>query len=168
MQSLKTLLFVACAAVFLAEVSSQPNRILGRIIGGHDVSVYQLTYQVSIQYTKANHLICSGAVLSERWVITSAKCVHEYPSTDLQIFYGARSLSERRKFTNVAQMFKHEKFDKYHLENDLAMLYTSTKIRFDVNVVDKIRLPTHEPVDGEVAMVSGWGVTSVSVAFSQF
>lgn len=168
MESLKTLLFVACAAVFLAEVSSQPNRIQGRIIGGHDVSVYQLTYQVSIYYTKAKHHICSGAVLSERWVITSAKCIHEFPSTDLQIFYGARNLSERGRITKVAQVFKHGKFDKYHLENDLAMLYTSTKMRFDVNVVDKIRLPTHESADGEAAMVSGWGVTSVSVSFSPF
>lgn len=166
MESLKILLFVACAVVFLTEVSSQPNRLIqGRIIGGYDVASYQLTYHVSIRHVKEKYHLCSGAILSERWVITSARCVDELSNNDIQVFYGARSLSESGKITKVAQIFKHRKFDRSSYDHDLAMLFVTSKIKFELNVVDKIRLPTHKSVENDVAMVSGWGVTTVSLSF---
>lgn len=166
MESLRVLLFVACVGVYLSGVSSQPNRFIqGRIIGGYDVPSYLITYQVSIRNAKNNHHICSGAVLAERWVITSARCVYDVSISDLQVFYGSRSLSGYGKTIKVTQVFKHKRFDAIFYENDLAMLYTATKIKFERNVVDKIRLPAKESVENEIAMVTGFGVTSVSLFF---
>lgn len=169
MELLKILLFVAYASVFLAEVSSQSNRLIqSRIIGGYDVASYQLTYHVSIRHVKDNNHLCSGAILSSRFVITSARCVHELSNNDIQVFYGARWLSESGKITKVAQIFKHRKFDKTFYEHDLAMLFVSSKIKFELNMVDKIRLATHESVENDVAMVSGWGMTTVSTSLILF
>lgn len=162
MESLNTLLCVACAAIFLAGVSSQPNRLIqGRLIGGYYVADYQFTYQVSLRSVNDSQHFCSGAVLAERWIITSARCVHEFSNNDVQVFYGARSLSGYNKIMKVARIFIHPKFEKTFLNNDLAMLYTASKISFVLNVVNKIKLTTQESVENDVAIVAGWVSTSV-------
>lgn len=158
MGSIKTLIFVACVAVFLVEVSSQ-------IIGGYDAAPYQFTYQVAIR-TIARKYICSGAVLSERWVITAAQCVLRTHENQLEIAYGSRSLGGHSRATKVGRIVRHPNFQYHNLNNDLAMLLTASKIKFDRNVVEAIALPKQASVENDVAIVSGWGKSSVSVLIS--
>ncbi|KAJ3660289.1 hypothetical protein Zmor_004744 [Zophobas morio] len=44
----------------------------GRIIGGGDIDISQVPWQVSVQFYGAH--ICGGAILSQTWVITAAHC----------------------------------------------------------------------------------------------
>lgn len=89
MGSLKSLIFFALVAVFWPEVTSQ-------IIGGYDAAFYQFTYQVSIRGINKRH-ICSGSILSEQWVITTARCVQNAKEDALEISYGSRFLSVHAK-----------------------------------------------------------------------
>lgn len=46
-----------------------------KIINGDDVTTHKYPYQVSIQTGLFNQHQCGGALLSPKWVITSAHCV---------------------------------------------------------------------------------------------
>lgn len=68
---------------------------------------------------------------------------------------------QRKK--KVSKIVRHPEFKSHNLDHDLAMLLTATKIEFSINTVEAIGLPTHASVENDVAVVSGWGETSVSI-----
>lgn len=155
MELSRSLFFFALVAVLSAVVSSRSNPLIReRIIGGSGAPTYQFTYQVSIR-TEKEH-ICSGAILTDRLVITACSCVKDFDDKDINISYGSRFLNDGEN-TKVAQIIRHHKFDHTNLVNNIAMLFTSSKMVFVKFMVEPIALPDQEPARDEVALISGWG-----------
>ncbi|EJY58048.1 AAEL017520-PA [Aedes aegypti] len=50
-------------------------RSSGRVVGGFEVPVEQVPFQVSLSSDNFNH-ICGGSLLSERWLMTTGHCAH--------------------------------------------------------------------------------------------
>lgn len=160
MEAFSSLLFAAFAVLLLAGVSSHANpSIQGRIIGGYDAPINHFTYQVSVRQGKEH--ICSGVILSQRWVLTACSCVKDLKTKQIQIYYGTRFLTNDGQITKVFQIFRHPEFNEKNLANNIAMLSTSSDMVFVQNMIGPVTLPTQEPKDFGVAIVSGWGVTMV-------
>lgn len=157
MELLKGLLLVALVAI--ASASLQQSRI----VGGEAAESDEFTYQVSLRSERTRTHFCSGAILTSRWIITSSQCVHTKVVNEYYAVYGARRLSEAGQTTKIAEVVNHPKYDPLYLENDLALLFTKSKIVFIHDVVDPIALPLQASHDGDVAIVSGWGITEVRI-----
>lgn len=158
MESIHRLLFAFSACVLLTSVAS--IAIKPRIIGGYDVPSfpYHFGYQVSMRQNGTHY--CSGAILSDRWIITAYECVKGVNLRYVDIAYGARRLSEDSKTTKIAKVFKHPHLSDTNLENNMAMLMTLSKITFET--AEPIAITIKPAVEGDVAIVSGWGDTDVS------
>lgn len=151
--------FLLIALVALTSASLQQSRI----IGGDAAASYQFTYQVSLRFENIkNYPFCSGAILSNRWILTANRCVNDKKIDEYYVVYGARRISEPGQKTKIAKVINHPEYNPELVENDLALLFTKSKMVFIQNVVDPIALPTQASRDDDVAMVSGWGITEVS------
>lgn len=82
----------------------------------------------------------------------------------LRVAVGSSKRLSGGEVYDVKTIYVHEKYSSLTLEHDIAMIVTSTKMKFDKNVgavfipEPNFRLPV-----GTVALVSGYGVTTVSI-----
>lgn len=93
--------------------------------------------------------------------MSACRCVDTRGANEYYVQYGTRRLSDPGKRTKIAQVYKHPDYNAKDIENDLAMLLTSSKIVFQQGIAEPIALPVRETNVGDVAIVSGWGVTEV-------
>lgn len=160
----KTFVFVACVVAILATADAQPGfKIQERIVGGYGVPTSKFIYQAGIREVRDKGFRCSGAILSERWVVTAARCVVDFEINDLEIIYGSRTRNDGR-VAKVSDIFVHKKYNRNTFANDIAMLSTAARMKLSVNVAGPIALPTEAAVAEQIALVSGWGVTHVSIS----
>lgn len=90
------------------------------------------TYQVSYRIYQNAHS-CGGALLSDRWILTSASCVYNGGSFQYNqaiIVVGGHDLREGHSY--ICDFVKtHEYFDYSTRENDIALARTSRPIVFN-------------------------------------
>lgn len=160
MKAISSLFFVICATALVVDVTSHPNpHTQGRIGGGNDAPLNHFTYQVSIRQAK-NH-VCSGTIISKRWVLTVCSCVKDFKTKDLKVYYGSRFLTSDAYITKVFQIFKHPEFNENNLDNNVAMLSTSSDMEFVENMVGPVNLPREQEPHGHQFLISGWRATDV-------
>jgi len=113
---------------------------------------------------------CSGALIADRWVITTAQCVHTEKASNMQVLLGdfdltkpAPSEAERQK---VLQIIEHPRFDSASFDFDFALvkiekveLYLSQG-RSKSLTISPVCLPgtttEFKPIENKLAMVSSW------------
>lgn len=105
---------------------------------------------------------CSGVILTEDWILTSARCVADFRIEDLEVAYGIRNPQRPESHNGIIIKIIHPDFNRNMFVNDIAMLLTKKKIEFVPNVIDWIRLPIEAPKDGEAVTVSSWVWRKVS------
>lgn len=84
----------------------------------------------------------------------------------LRVAVGTSKRLSDGELYDVKTVYAHEKYSSLTLEHDIAMLVTSKKMKFDENV-GAVFIPESNfslPV-GTPALVSGYGVTSVSISY---
>lgn len=103
---------------------------------------------------------CSGVILKENLVLTSAQCAKKYIS--FQVVVGKRSPSEDGEQTLYVKLVHiHPRYDAGRPENDLAVIELRDRIAFKRNVI-AVCLPERDFAEsilmsGELpAVVTGW------------
>jgi len=91
------------------------------------------------------HPICSGAVLTENYVITSAVCISLYNASNYYVLlgdYNIKDMYDGQERFEVAEIKIHPGFDLsiQGYPNDIALLRLSTSVKFNVKI-EQICLP---------------------------
>lgn len=151
-------------AVFLISAAVSAN-IVPKISNGEDAVIAELPFLISIQ--EVNVHICGGSLLSEKWILSAARCFVARNIADLNIEYGNTVISPGPTGDNkaaIAEVIYHEDYSAAPLVNDIAVVLSATPIitgLFDPFV--KLAAPGARIRSGIPSVHAGWGHTSLGV-----
>lgn len=142
----------------------------GRIVGGFEIDITTIPWQVSLQSTNRRHF-CGGSIISSKWILTAAHCTtSELVESDpnrVTIKSGANIHREGAE-TKVKRLVNHPKYNKKTLDYDFALLELDNELEFNKNrTAIKLAESTDRYVDGLMCLVTGWGDTKNSSESSQ-
>lgn len=163
----------------MVSVFCRPETILNsRIVGGTDAPPAQYPYQASLR-TPANSHFCGGSIISNRWILTAAHCVYGQTPNSMMAVVGTNYLNSGGTAYGIAFIQSHEGYDPQNNQNDIAVLGVNGVITIlptiKVNIsgiisvkptVATIGLASENTPGGTPAVLSGWGLTSVSLNFN--
>ncbi|KAK2577964.1 hypothetical protein KPH14_012264 [Odynerus spinipes] len=180
-------MFAQLTIVFLVAVAAadpvprlpslNPYTPNGRIVGGEDVKIEKVPYQVSLQVY--GFAFCGGSIIAENWVLTAGHCMI-YSANTMTVRAGTATKSSGgsqhqvcldNKFNTsinramdtiwVAEIIRHENYrtNQYGIpENDVALLRLATPFKLDDT---RQPIPMYnrkeESVPGVKATITGWG-----------
>ncbi|XP_046741207.1 trypsin-1-like [Diprion similis] len=154
------ILFVLVATAVVAP-SSILNKLspVSRIIGGKNVTIDEVPYQVSIQLNGSN--ICGGSIISENWILTAAHCM-EYPISWYTIRAGSSLSTSGGSVISFASYMIHENYSlnsEYGFGiDDIALVELKENLTLDSTCASiSLYEQDEEAVAGAQAVVSGWG-----------
>nr|XP_022909847.1 brachyurin-like [Onthophagus taurus] len=136
-----------------------------RIVGGWESERNALPYMAAIIVTKGTgNYLCGGSLISQVDVLTSAQCL--IGAFQAQVILGAHRLDV---IEATQQRFYSSQFEIHHgyepdlFINDIAAIKLQAAVQLN-DFVSIVAVPRFEDVvhnfAGEVAVVSGWGLTS--------
>ncbi|EAT34029.1 AAEL013712-PA [Aedes aegypti] len=133
-------------------------RSSGRIVGGFEVPVEEVPFQVSLSGVGSSHF-CGGSLLSERWVMTAGHCAAS-GQTNLQVRIGSSQHASGGQLIKVKKVNRHPKYDEVTTDYDFALLELEETVTFSDSCAP-VKLPQKDaPVnEGTCLQVSGWGNT---------
>lgn len=145
--------FIFICLVFLSEIFSGDAR--------ND----QFPYLVGLYNKNASLIsfpICTGVIIENRHILTSARCVKEYQCdlSDIVGYAGSTSREKQDVKIEFDHISVHPEFDSRNRLNDIAIMHTRSTLNFTNNNLHPIALPkVKQPKEGNVSVVaSGWGV----------
>lgn len=147
---------LAFLMVVEARILAETNE---RILGGQQARVSQFPHQVSLRgFVQPNVVwhFCGGALISDRFVLTTANCMQGYNSTNVTINVGSLVVTQVGTMYAVSRITNHPQFNRKIMANDISLVKSAQRITF-TNLVRPIRLPTSTVPDGYTATISGWG-----------
>merc|ERR1711970_119804 len=147
-----------------------------RIVGGSETEINEYPWMAVIA-TTAESQFCGGSLIGSQWVITATHCMFKdqaqtQPQTaaDIVVVLGEHDLFDQnesklpRKVVKVSQIIKHEHYDKWTFNNDIALLKLAEEV--DLLTYTPVCLPkTGDIFVGRNAWVYGWGSTSFMGAY---
>lgn len=127
---------------------------------------YSWSMIVSIRMNGTNKHACSGTILSESYILTSASCVANIPSFGLSIVAGVHNYSEPLStYRKVDQVILHPNYAgaSQNHANDIAILHLSKPFDFRIDpYVTRTCLPEKSqilyPETGSSIALIGWGM----------
>ncbi|XP_059129471.1 serine protease 55 isoform X1 [Peromyscus eremicus] len=131
-----------------------------RIIGGQEAEVGEFPWQVSIREMRQH--LCGGSIISEWWILTVAHCFYSEISPEgLTVIVGTNDLTTSPKELQVSSIIRHKNFQRYNMDNDIALLLLATPIKFN-DLTVPICLPFQPiPSSWHDCWVAGWGITNL-------
>lgn len=155
-------LVILCVFISLASVKS--SLLQKRIVGGSSAVSGRFPYQVLLRSKQKDLSFCGGAIISEQYIVSAAHCFRIYQTHHL--FYGVVNFTHtsdvdtRVDFTDLVIYHAYKPSTSIH---DLALLRTKESIVFS-GLVKPVKLPVPKAIEpGTVALLSGWGITEVSI-----
>lgn len=133
-----------------------------RIVGGKEAAVGQFPHQVIVKKVIIRH-VCGGSIISDRFIVTAARCYTSPNPNWYTVIAGSHSKSPNDGVKyNVAQWIVHEKYHysyndtSFDLRNDIALIQTTRPIVFN-KLIGPIALQRTFIGGGAQATISGWG-----------
>lgn len=161
----RTILLFMVVGIFVTSTYSLPNGVkwkkshscpVSRIVGGHEIAIADVPFQVSLSYTSGH--ICGGSVISSRWVLTAAHCV--FSPVNLSVRVKSSLHASGGQVLNVTQVISHPDYNKLPSDYDIALLELSEELELAGDFYAGELPAQDEPVvDGTCLQVSGWGST---------
>lgn len=132
---------------------------LTRVIAGDDAKRGAWPWQIlSLKWGRPS---CGGTLISARWVVTAAHCVHK--SEHLPEKFTVRVGEHDRKIKEgtevdmeVERVVKHPQYNDYSVDNDIALFKLKKPVIFN-NYVQPACLPSADIPVGTECYVTGWG-----------
>ncbi|SDB84995.1 urokinase plasminogen activator [Acinetobacter marinus] len=144
-----------------------------RIINGNTASEAQFPWQVAItihpDYPYPAY-VCSGSMISDRWILTAAHCVEEQEldgqKIDYYIVAGTNALDSTQGQTiKVKRSFMHEQYNSTAFFNDIAVLELEQPIDMqkcgaNCQIIEPISpsIETQNLRASTNLLAAGWGV----------
>ncbi|VVC99412.1 vitellin-degrading protease-like [Leptidea sinapis] len=136
--------------------ASNPDVEDTRIVGGDDIDITAVPYQVSLLF-RGRHT-CGGAIIASDLVVTAAHClIGSYPR-DLQIRAGSSSSTSGGDVYQVGDFVYHANFTYSKMDCDVGLLWLSTPFVFTDRVAPIELFDQDEEIDdNDLTVVTGWG-----------
>ncbi|XP_011299059.1 chymotrypsin-2 [Fopius arisanus] len=128
-----------------------------KIVGGVDVSDAEYPFLVGID---TDDSFCSGSIISRRYVLTAAHCVHKLTKSDIpHVFVRAGNMRSRQGGVayGVDTIVVHEAYeDSGSFPHDIAIIKTNKSIKFD-RYTQPISVSESVPRVSSKVTAVGWG-----------
>ncbi|XP_063966351.1 uncharacterized protein LOC135156797 [Lytechinus pictus] len=140
----------------------RPALDVHRVTHGEDVTGLGVwPWQVAL-YRSNDDFACGGSILTPSWILTAAHCVSTSRFASHSIKAGSLAypkFEEGGQIRDVERVFRHERYNRFLLSNDIALLKLVTPLNI-TNEVQPICLPPADesiPKAGDYVTVTGWG-----------
>ncbi|XP_049296147.1 trypsin 5G1-like [Anopheles funestus] len=129
-----------------------------RILGGHEVHIGDIPYQVSVQLVSVH--VCGGSLISQQWVITAGHCAATSKEPKLSVRIGSTYHDRGGHVIDIAASIRHPLYNESTFDYDFSLLKLVHSLKCPANV-RPVQLPREDAFyqDGTVCVVSGWGDT---------
>ncbi|KAK4873100.1 hypothetical protein RN001_015129 [Aquatica leii] len=144
--------YISTVLLVVAFSSNPADAIDKRIVNGTTAADGQYPYQASLRSN--NRHVCGGSILNNRWVLTSAVCLTE--GYQLVVVVGTNTLNAGGDTYLVATYNLHPLYKIADRRYNAGLINTTTPIIYS-SKVKPVVLTTLLPIDGAVAVVTGWG-----------
>lgn len=152
---IKFALFVAIATI--SESAISPYQLPNNYEYG-PTKIQHFPHHASLRSVADSRHYCSGAIISERWLLTAAQCTQGENSRAANIFVvvGVTNVGDDGDRYDLAEIVNHPEFQMAPNKrvNDIAMLKTAQTIRMKLTGVLPISLPSFK---GHYVMENGIG-----------
>nr|AAQ82934.1 serine protease-like protein precursor [Ornithodoros moubata] len=161
------LLAALCAASATAHLTGteqcgrpaiQPNlMVTDRIEGGVEVVPGSWPWHAELN-TAGNEHLCSGALISDQYVITAAKCLWKLKSQDVKVHLGSHTRNEKddgEVWLHIEEACVFPNYTGSH-ENNIAIVKLKEKVQF-TDRISPICLPKKNQRLPSTVYGTGWG-----------
>lgn len=133
-----------------------------RIVGGHNAVQGQFPYQVSLQGPINEHF-CGGAIIGNRWVITTSSCVAQFITTPqtIRVRLGTHIHNAAGISHIVSEIRAHPNYNFETRSNDIATVQTQQTIVYNFQTQPIALSSIYTGVAN--AVVTGWGHVAVGI-----
>ncbi|XP_055700543.1 chymotrypsin-2-like [Phlebotomus papatasi] len=132
-----------------------------RIVGGKPYNATDFGYFASLRIQQYNYHFCGAAIVAPYWAVTAAHCSSAMQVGPLEIVVGTQSILEGGQRYNVSKIVIHPKFNITILQNDLALVKTTSPVDFNEKVYPIKMAATEFYIGPGIDLtVFGWGLTS--------
>lgn len=132
-----------------------------RVVGGVDAAPNQIPYIASLRHSATGNHFCGGSIIRPRWVLSAAHCTEDYEPEVMYVVVGAILLSSGGVEHDVSRIINHPEYLPDLLTADVSLVQVQQPFTFN-DAVQLIQVGT-EYISEANAVVSGWGLTNVSV-----
>ncbi|XP_016922705.2 trypsin-3-like isoform X2 [Apis cerana] len=141
--------------LLLSTVPYMTHCLQSRIIGGHNASINDYPYQVSIHYMGKHH--CGGSIISENWLLTAAHCIYGLIPIKFKIRVGSTYNNNGIEY-NIRNIILHENYNTRTFDYDAALIMLSTPLKISSTTKPITLAQSTTSVEtGKNAVVTGWG-----------
>ncbi|KAG5877712.1 hypothetical protein JTB14_026705 [Gonioctena quinquepunctata] len=149
-------------------VAPQPDEPALRIINGQEVVPHTIPYQAFLLASSpSGSWSCGGSLLTKRWVLTAAHCIEG--ASSVSVLLGAHNIKNVEAGSvriNSKRLIVHERYDEQTIDNDIGLIELDGDVE-PSRTIAYTRLPSIRDVGqnlvGQVARVSGWGLTRTGI-----
>lgn len=136
------------------------------ILNGNEATENTFGYQVAVHQLNRREIVCNGAILTSRLILTGATRLHVMNLSPKDIFVTVGTIYLYNKSSpgirhDIAEIILHRSYDIRTCENDIALLRTVEDIKF-TSLIQPILLPSIDHIENVNTNASGWGRIDVS------
>ncbi|XP_055389299.1 trypsin-1-like [Condylostylus longicornis] len=130
----------------------------GRIVGGVQVNISEIPYQISLQYY--NRHICGGSLIAKNLVLTAAHCTDGSSPSSLSVRIGSSKHASGGILVQVENIHQHPNFSYSTIDWDFSVLRLSNYSNQNLTIgIAKLPKQNEKVPDGTIVRASGWGNT---------
>ncbi len=142
-----------------------------RIVGGGYAATGAWPMQVSLTKASDDQHDCGGTLISSRWVLTAAHCVHDilstYPPSHFQVISGTNRLGDfSGRRSAVRRIVEHPAYNTSTHDNDVALIELQAPVAAVTAVLADRTAEAALMPDGAAATTVGWGTIYSGGPFS--
>ncbi|XP_018403820.1 PREDICTED: transmembrane protease serine 3-like [Cyphomyrmex costatus] len=157
MQQRQSEMRIFACLVFIALAHATQGAPSPQVIDNQDIPIGKFKYQVSLRNNDKH--ICSGSILNNFNVLTSASCIAELKCSlnETKVHVGTNFLNESGYVYDIESISVHQNYDSYLLINDIALLHLDTPMRYNVLVQPITLSKSDKNFENKPCTLSGWG-----------